>query len=113
MVSLWTSGHEWCGWPPLVLESNSSFFPPISNNCLVFKSGTKDAYGNTIIWVPIGFEAVNMACKALIFLWRRQSSWEALLPNEEPHPWKDIPLMKAIEEYEIKLVFDSATSSDI
>lgn len=104
-------------WPfHFLLKSNLDFsFLPLqlSIGCLVFESGTKDAHGNTIIWVPIGFEAVDMARKALIFLWKRQKSYEALLPSEEPHPRKDLPLMKAIEEYEIKLVFDSASSSDI
>jgi len=64
-------------------------------------------YGNTIIYVPVGFEAVDMARKALIFLWKEQCSRLALLPSLEPNPRKDIPLMKAIEDYEVKLVYDS------
>ncbi|KAF9272815.1 hypothetical protein BGZ74_005061 [Mortierella antarctica] len=90
----------------------STFITSITKKNDVFESGSKDAYGNTIILVPVGFNAVDMACKALIFLWKAQSSQLALLPSTEPHPQKDIPLMKAIEEYEIKLVFDLASASD-
>ncbi|GJJ67805.1 hypothetical protein EMPS_00151 [Entomortierella parvispora] len=66
--------------------------------------GEKDAYGNTIILVPVGHEAVDMARKALIFLWKEQCSRLAPLPSIEPNPRKDIPLMRAIEDYEVKLV---------
>jgi len=61
--------------------------------------------------VPAGFEAVDMARKAFIFLWKRQSSRLAPL-SLEPNPRKDIPLMKAIEDYEVKLVYDSVNQSD-
>ena len=79
-------------------------------NYLVSRTGKRGAHDNAVIWAPIGLEAVDMARKALVFLWKRQASGEALLPSEEPHPRKDLALMKAIEEYEIKLVFDSANS---
>ncbi|KAG0008207.1 hypothetical protein BGZ81_004236, partial [Podila clonocystis] len=64
------------------------------------QDGEKDAYGNTIIYVPVGFEAVDMAHKALIFLWKEQCSRLMHLPSHEPNPHKDIPLMKAIDDYE-------------
>lgn len=61
----------------------------------------------------MGFEAVDMARKALIYLWKEQCSRLAPLPSMEPNPRKDIPLMRAIDGYEVKLVYDSATQSDI
>ena len=53
-----------------------------------------------------------MARKALIFLWKEQCSRLAPLPSLQPNPRKDIPLMKAIDDYEVKLVYDSVNQSD-
>ncbi|KAF9272275.1 hypothetical protein BGZ74_005351, partial [Mortierella antarctica] len=89
-----------------------SLISSITEKNNVLQDGEKDAYGNTIIYVPVGFEAVDMARKALIFLWKEQCSRLAPLPSLEPNPRKDIPLMKAIDDYEVKLVYDSVNQSD-
>ncbi|KAF9350897.1 hypothetical protein BGX34_000920 [Mortierella sp. NVP85] len=55
--------------------------------------------------IPVAAETVADIRKALVYLWRHQGSWTA--PNPSPSPRKDLPLREAIDEYEVRLVYDN------
>ncbi|KAF9081952.1 hypothetical protein BGX27_004694, partial [Mortierella sp. AM989] len=79
----------------------------------VFKNAKTDKFGRKIIEVPVGSETVECALKALCYLWKRQASSDASLPNPASNPRKDVSLSDTIQKYKSNLVFDKPVTGKI